>query len=175
MRRYLQQGCRQLVAVSKRHDSLVVFLFSTLVYLLTMDHSASWWDCGEFITTGWGLQIGHPPGAPFYQLVTHCAMLLSFGNPMWVAPLSNLVSVLCASFTVLLLYKTILLLLQRSNWQLAIGNWQQSVVLSAISSATQHGSPLSRAKSTAWPCSFARSPSGLCCGGNATATIASSS
>ena len=84
-------------------------------YLFTMDLSASWWDCGEFIATGWGLQIGHPPGAPFYQLVTHCAMLLSFGNPMWVAPLSNLVSVLCGAFTVLLLYKTILLLLQRSN------------------------------------------------------------
>lgn len=44
-------------------------------------------------------------------------MLLSFDNPMWVAPLSNLVSVLSASFTVLLLYKTILLLLQRSNSQ----------------------------------------------------------
>lgn len=90
-------------------------------YLFTMDLSASWWDCGEFIATGWGLQIGHPPGAPFYQLVTHCAMLLSFGNPLWVAPLSNLVSVLCGAFTVLLLYKTILLLLQRSN---SVGNPQ---------------------------------------------------
>ena len=114
MRRHLQQSCRQLV---ERHDALVVFLFSTLVYLLTMDRSASWWDCGEFIATGWGLQIGHPPGAPFYQLVTHCAMLLSFGNLMWVAPLSNLVSVLCGSLTVMLLYKTLLLLLQRSHFQ----------------------------------------------------------
>ena len=80
-----------------------------------MDRSASWWDCGEFIATGWGLQIGHPPGAPFYQLVTHCFMLLSFGNPMWVASLSNFVSVLCGAFTVLLLYKTILILLQNSK------------------------------------------------------------
>ena len=118
--------------MSKRHDSLVVFLFSTLVYLLTMDHSASWWDCGEFITTGWGLQIGHPPGAPFYQLVTHCAMLLSFGNPMWVAPLSNLVSVLCASFTVLLLYKTILLLLQRNNFQFTTFNFQLAAACGAF-------------------------------------------
>ncbi len=75
-----------------------------------MDHSASWWDCGEFITTGYGLMVGHPPGAPFYQLVTHCFMLLSFGNPLWVAPLSNFVSVLCGALTVMLLYKTILLL-----------------------------------------------------------------
>lgn len=116
MRRHFQQGCRQLV---KKHDALLVFLFSTLVYLLTMDRSASWWDCGEFITTGWGLQIGHPPGAPFYQLVTHCFMLFSFGDPMWVAPLSNFVSVLCGSLTVLLLYKTLLLLLQRINFQLS--------------------------------------------------------
>ena len=83
-----------------------------------MDRSASWWDCGEFIATGWGLQIGHPPGAPFYQLVTHCFMLLSFGNPMWVAPLSNFVSVLCASCTVLLLYKTILLLVRNSKFEI---------------------------------------------------------
>ena len=76
-----------------------------------MDRSVSWWDCGEFITTGYGLQVGHPPGAPVYQLITHCFMLLSFGNPLWVAPLSNFVSVLCASFTVLILYKTLRLLL----------------------------------------------------------------
>jgi uncharacterized membrane protein len=75
-----------------------------------MDRSVSWWDCGEFIATGYGLQVGHPPGAPFYQLVTHCFMLLSFGNPLWVAPLSNFVSVLCGAFTVLLLYKTIKML-----------------------------------------------------------------
>lgn len=98
-------------------------------YLFTMDLSASWWDCGEFIATGWGLQIGHPPGAPFYQLVTHCAMLLSFGNPMWVAPLSNLVSVLCGAFTVLLLYKTILLLLQRGN---SVGNPQWAAACGAF-------------------------------------------
>ena len=95
-----------------------MFIFSTLVYLLTMDRSASWWDCGEFIATGWGLQIGHPPGAPFYQLVTHCFMLLSFGNPMWVAPLSNFVSVLCGSLTVMLLYKTILLFIQNSEFRI---------------------------------------------------------
>ncbi len=72
-----------------------------------MDRSASWWDCGEFIATSWLLEVGHPPGAPFYQLVAHCMMLLSFGNPMLVAPLSNFLSVVCGSFTVCLLYLTI--------------------------------------------------------------------
>lgn len=97
-----------------------------------MDRSVSWWDCGEFITTGWGLQVGHPPGAPFYQLVTHCFMLLSFGNSLWVAPLSNFVSVLCGAFTVLLLYKTILLLLQRNNFQISIFNFQLAAAIGAF-------------------------------------------
>ena len=107
-------GCRRLYCVNRfltLHSSLFLFSFSFVVYLLTMDRSASWWDCGEFITTGHGLMIGHPPGAPFYQLITHCAMLLSFGNPLWVAPLSNAVSVLCGALTVMFLYKTLRLLL----------------------------------------------------------------
>lgn len=81
--------------------------FSFLVYLLTMDRSVSWWDCGEFITTGYLLQVGHPPGAPVYQLLSHLFMLLSFGNPLWVAPLSNLFSVLCGAVTVGLLFLTL--------------------------------------------------------------------
>ena len=81
-----------------------------------MDRSVSWWDCGEFIATGYGLQVGHPPGAPLYQLVSHCFMLLSFGNPMLVALLSNLVSVLCASLTVMLLFSSARLLLARASF-----------------------------------------------------------
>lgn len=81
-----------------------------------MDRSVSWWDCGEFIATGYTLQVGHPPGAPFYQLLSHCFMLLSFGNPLLVAPLSNLVSVLCASLTVMLLFWSTRMLLQRAEY-----------------------------------------------------------
>ena len=73
-----------------------------------MDRSASWWDCGEFIATSWLLEVGHPPGAPFYQLVAHCMMLLSFGNEMLVAPLSNALSAICGGLTVGLLYLTII-------------------------------------------------------------------
>ena len=75
-----------------------------------MDRSASWWDCGEFIATGWTLGVGHPPGAPVYQFLSHLFMLLSFGNPLWVAPLSNAFSALCAGLTVGLLYSTLRLL-----------------------------------------------------------------
>ena len=89
------------------HLSFLLFAFSTLIYLLTMDRSSSWWDCGEFITTGWILGVGHPPGAPVYQLLSHLFMLLSFGNPMLVAPLSNAFSALCGGATVGLLYLTL--------------------------------------------------------------------
>ncbi len=73
-----------------------------------MDRSVSWWDCGEFIATGWLLQVGHPPGAPTYQLLSHLFMLLSFGNPMLVAPLSNALSAIAGGLTVGILYLTIL-------------------------------------------------------------------
>lgn len=103
MRRRLQQVGRQLVA----RGGLVLGAFATLVYLLTMDRSASWWDCGEFIATGWTLGVAHPPGAPVYQLLSHLFMLLSFGNPLWVAPLSNAFSALCGGVTVGVLYLTL--------------------------------------------------------------------
>ena len=97
----------RLLSWCASHLFVLIFAFASCIYLLTMDRSASWWDCGEFIATGWTLSVGHPPGAPFYQLVTHLVMLLSFGNPMLVAPLSNAVSALCGGLTVALLYMTL--------------------------------------------------------------------
>lgn len=79
---------------------------ATAVYLLTMNRSVDWWDCGEFIATSYGLQVGHPPGAPLYQLLARCVMMLSFGNPLWVAPLGNGLSALCGGLTVMVLYRT---------------------------------------------------------------------
>ena len=103
MRRCFQQIGSKLVA----HGAVCVGAVATLVYLLTMDRSASWWDCGEFIATGWILGVGHPSGAPVYQILSHLFMLLSFGNSMLVAPLSNAFSALCAGVTVGLLYATL--------------------------------------------------------------------
>ena len=42
----------------------VVFAIATMVYFLTLEPTASWWDCGEYIATAFKLQVGHPPGAP---------------------------------------------------------------------------------------------------------------
>ena len=102
MRRHLQQIGGKLVGFWP------LTILATIVYLLTLDHSASWWDCGEFITTSYLLEVGHPPGAPFYQLLAHLFTLLSMGNPMLVAPLSNALSAVAGGFTVGLLYLTVL-------------------------------------------------------------------
>ncbi len=131
MRRYLQQGSGQLVDGKGRTDGgtacrltphlpLLISVFSIAVYLLTMDRSASWWDCGEFIATGWLLEVGHPPGAPVHQLLSHLFMLLSFGNPMLVAPLANALSAVAAGATVGLLYRVIVELGARP-WAAAVG------------------------------------------------------
>ena len=119
MRRYIQQGRRELVT------GWALAAFGTLVYLLTLDRSASWWDCGEFIATGYLLQVGHPPGAPVYQLLSHCFMLLSGGDPMLVAPMSNALSAIAGGLTVMFLYWTIRLLSPftsgRASWAAVVG------------------------------------------------------
>ena len=46
-----------------------VFLVSLIVYLLTMEPTASFWDCGEFIATAYKMEVGHPPGAPFFMVL----------------------------------------------------------------------------------------------------------
>ena len=75
-----------------------------------MEPSTSFWDCGEFIAVSYGLQVGHPPGAPFYQLLAHLFTLLAGDNMMAVAPLSNALSALAGGFTVMFLYWNIRLL-----------------------------------------------------------------
>ena len=47
----------------------IIWLIATAVYLLTMEASASWWDCGEFIAATYKLQVVHPPGAPIFLMV----------------------------------------------------------------------------------------------------------
>ena len=57
-----------------------VFLIATIVYVLTLETTVSWWDCGEYISTAYKLQVGHPPGAPLFQMLGRFFSLFAFGD-----------------------------------------------------------------------------------------------
>ncbi|NLO49748.1 MAG: DUF2723 domain-containing protein [Bacteroidales bacterium] len=91
-----------------------VWLIATVVYLLTVEPTASWWDCGEYIATAYKLQVGHPPGAPFFQLVGRIFSLFAFGDVSKVALMINVMSALSSSFTILFLFWTITILARKA-------------------------------------------------------------
>ncbi|MBR5781368.1 MAG: DUF2723 domain-containing protein [Bacteroidales bacterium] len=90
-----------------------VFLIATIVYFLTLESTVSWWDCGEYISTAYKLQVGHPPGAPLFQMLGRFFSLFAFGDVTKVALMINSMSALCSSFTILFLFWTITLLAKK--------------------------------------------------------------
>lgn len=82
----------------------LLFILSTIVYVLTLEPSVSFWDCGEWISVAHGLQVGHPPGAPLYILLAKIFSLFSFGNVSLVAYCVNLLSAVASGFTVMFLF-----------------------------------------------------------------------
>lgn len=91
----------------------VVFLIATIVYFLTLEPTASWWDCGEYISTAYKLQVGHPPGAPLFQMMGRFFSLFAFGDLSKVALMINVMSALSSSFTILFLFWTITMLARK--------------------------------------------------------------
>lgn len=110
MRGHLQQVRSQLVARLDTFIGWLLALGATLVYLLCLEPTVSFWDSGEFIAVSAFLQVGHPPGAPLYQLLTHIFSLFAGGNTLAIAPWCNALSALAAGSTIMFLYWTILLL-----------------------------------------------------------------
>ena len=84
----------------------VVFAVAAVTYLLTIEPTASFWDCGEFISSAWKLDVGHPPGAPFFMLMGHFASLFA-KDVSHVAMCVNALSALASAFTILFLFWTI--------------------------------------------------------------------
>ncbi|MFA7490624.1 MAG: DUF2723 domain-containing protein [Mariniphaga sp.] len=89
-----------------------VFTIAATVYLLTIEPTASWWDCSEFIISAWKLEVGHPPGAPIHMLLGRFFSLFASNNSQ-VAFLVNLLSALASAGTILFLYWTIVHLARR--------------------------------------------------------------
>jgi hypothetical protein len=87
-----------------------VFGIAAFVYFFTVEETASFWDPGEFIAVSYKLMVPHPPGAPFFLLVSRIFSFLSFGDVEMVAYWVNVVSVLSSAFTILFLFWTITLL-----------------------------------------------------------------
>jgi len=83
-----------------------IFLIAAIVYLMTIEPTASFWDCPEFITNAFSLQVGHPPGAPFFMLMGRMFTLFA-GNTSNVAHMANIMSAMASAFTVLFLFWTI--------------------------------------------------------------------
>ena len=84
----------------------IVFAIAAATYLLTMEPTASFWDCGEFISSAWKLDVGHPPGAPFFMLMGHFFSLFA-SDTSHVAMCVNALSALASAFTILFLFWTI--------------------------------------------------------------------
>lgn len=86
---------------------VVSFVIAAIVYTLTLEPTASWWDCGEYISTAFKLQVGHPPGAPLFQLLGRFFSLFAFGNTLNVAFMINLMSGIVSALTIMFLFWTI--------------------------------------------------------------------
>lgn len=84
----------------------VAFAIAAVTYLLTIEPTASFWDCGEFISTCYKFDVGHPPGAPFFNMVGHMFTLFA-SDPTKVAMMVNSMSALLSAFTILFLFWTI--------------------------------------------------------------------
>jgi hypothetical protein len=87
----------------------LVFLIATIVYVLTLEPTGSFWDCGEFVSTATNLMIPHPPGAPFFLLIGRLFALFASG-PETIAYWVNMSSALSSSLTVMFLFWSITLL-----------------------------------------------------------------
>ena len=85
----------------------IVFLIASFVFLSTIEQTVSFWDCGEYIATAYKLEVGHPPGAPFFQLFGRIFSLFAAQGTSEVAVAVNIMSALCSSFTILFLFWTI--------------------------------------------------------------------
>src|SRR5574344_856256 len=85
--------------------AVVVLAVASVTYLSTIEPTASFWDCGEFIASSYKLEVGHPPGNPVFQLIAR--FFTMFGDNMHAAMLVNAMSALCSALTIFFLYLTI--------------------------------------------------------------------
>ena len=97
----------------KRNNNLagwIVFAISLITYTLTVEPTASFWDCGEFIACAYKLQVPHPPGAPLFLLLGRMFSFLALGDVTRVAFWINMMSVVSSALTILFMHWTIVMI-----------------------------------------------------------------
>src|SRR5574343_234829 len=90
---------------------LLVFLIATVVFFITIEDTVSLWDCGEYITAAYKLEVGHPPGAPLFMILVR--LFSFFANPEDVAVWINRLSAISSSLTVMFMFWSMTLLLKK--------------------------------------------------------------
>ena len=94
-----------------RLTAALVFVVAAVTYLLTIEPTASFWDCGEFIASSYKLEVGHPPGNPVFQLFAR--FFTMFGDNMHAAVAVNAMNAICSALTIFFLYLTIVFFAKR--------------------------------------------------------------
>ncbi len=84
----------------------IIFVIAAIVYLMTIEPTVSFWDCGEFITTSFRLEVGHPPGAPFFMIIGRFFILFA-SSAENAARMVNTWSALASGLTIMFLFWTI--------------------------------------------------------------------
>ena len=133
----------------------LAFMIAAFVYCSTIEPTASFWDCPEFITTGYRLEVGHPPGAPFFMLTANLFSQFT-SDPTQVAKMVNIMSALLSATCILFLFWSITHLVRR----LLVDRFEDITLAKLIAieevhsstpSATPSGSLLSRVRSMPIP------------------------
>jgi hypothetical protein len=91
----------------------VLGIFASIIYIMTSEPTVSLWDCGEFTSTSYKLMVGHPPGAPFFQLFGHIFTLLAGGDRTQVAHMFNMMTALASGFSIMFLFWSIIALIKK--------------------------------------------------------------
>lgn len=104
-----------------------VFVTAAIVYFLTLEPTVSWWDCGEFITSAFKLEVGHPPGAPFHMILGRVFSIFA-PDASKAAFMVNSMSAISSAATVMLLYWSIVHLAKKLYSEEKVTNGEQIAI-----------------------------------------------
>ena len=108
------------------------FLIAAVTYCMTVEPTASFWDCPEFILSGNKLEVGHPPGAPFFMLTANFFSM--FAGPAKVALMVNIMSAILSALGILFLFWSITHLARK----LIVGNSEEMTKTQMITILASH-------------------------------------